>query len=202
MNPILTSILWQSLIVFLFVGSAAGVVLGLLLILRPAWLQSASKFTNRWVSTRQLDLALERSINIDMFVYRYRFVGGGLLLAGAAFILYFFSVQFDKASVIAMGLQLYHWPARLMEALVDGVVLSGLVGALSAAIVSLLLLLRPDLLRGVEQYSNRWVSSRRALKPMAIPHYEVDEAVFRHRQLAGSLLILGSLYTVIMLIVW
>ncbi len=201
MNPIITPILWQSLGALLFIGSATGVVMGLLLIFRPTWLQSASKFTNRWVSTRHLDRALERSINVDLYIYRYRLVSGGVLLAGAVFILYFFTVQFDKASAIVIGAQRFHWPAKLIEGLVDALVLGSLVGALSTTFVSLSLLLRPSLLRGSEHYANQWISLRRALKPLEIPRHGIDEMVFRHRQLAGALLILGSLYTMIALII-
>lgn len=202
MNPIVSSILWQSLFAFLFIGSVAGVAVGILLILRPAWLQSASQFANRWISTRHLDHALERSIKLDHWFYRYRRISGGLVLAGAAFILYFFTVQFDKAATITIGVKRWHLPAQLIESLVDALVLGNMIGALFAAFVSLFLLLRPSWLSDFEQSANQWVSSRRALKPMEMPRHGVDEAVIRHRQWAGALLILGSLYTVIMLIVW
>jgi len=81
-------------------------------------------------------------------------------------------------------------------------VLSALLGALFAAFVSLFLLLRPSLLSGFEQGANRWVSLRRALKPMEIPRKGVDEYVFRYGRQAGTLLVLGSLYALAFLTYW
>ena len=71
-----------------------------------------------------------------------------------------------------------------------------------AVFVSLFLLLRPSLLRDFEQASNRWLSLRRALKPMEVRRDGVDEYVFRHARQAGILLMLGSLYVLALLTSW
>ena len=76
------------------------------------------------------------------------------------------------------------------------------MGALSAVIVSLFMLLQPELLLDFEDDANHWVSSRRALKSLEMVRNGVDEAIFQHRQVAGALLILGSLYIVMVLMIW
>jgi hypothetical protein len=54
--------------------------------------------------------------------------------------------------------------------------------------------LRPSLLRGMEEESNQWVSSRRATRVLEIPRDDADRFVMRHAQRAGWLLLLASIY--------
>jgi hypothetical protein len=73
-------------------------------------------------------------------------------------------------------------------------VLASLVGGAVAFIVGLFLWLRPSLLRGMEEESNQWVSSRRATRVLEIPRDDADRFVMRHAQRAGWLLLLASIY--------
>ncbi|HEU0187959.1 MAG TPA: hypothetical protein VFR06_08710, partial [Gallionellaceae bacterium] len=84
----------------------------------------------------------------------------------------------------------------------DTLVLVLLGGAVFALLVSTFLLVRPSLLKGLEHGANQSVSLRQTLKPLELPHNHLDQLVGRHRQLAGSLLLLGSLYTLVMLAYW
>jgi hypothetical protein len=203
MHPLIQSWLLQSFVFFLLVGSLAGMVVGVLLLLRPEGLQRLGKKLNRWISTRHLDQAMERTINFDPWLYRYRRVGGTLILLGAIYVLYYFTVSMDRASAIE-GLARYFnklHPA-LIGGLLDALVLSSILGALCAALVGLFLILRPSMLRDFEQVANQWISLRRAMKPMEIRRDGVDEYVFKRARLAGMLLVLGSTYVLVMLTIW
>ncbi len=196
------TLLLRALLLFLMFGSIAGLLVGAALILRPDWLLRVSKHANRWVSTRHLDRSLEQSINLDHWFYRYRLVSGILTLAGAIYSIYFFTAAFDKPGVLAALSKHYTLPSALISWLLDALVLSSLVGAVFALIVSLFLLFRPSMLRGFEHGANQWISLRRALKPLEVPRSGVDEYVFRHVRLVGVLLLLGSLYTLVGLMIW
>lgn len=196
------TLLLRSLLLFLMLGSVVGLLAGAALILRPQWLMRLGKFTNRWVSTRHLDKALERPINVDHWFYRYSRASGILILAGAIFIIYFFTASFDKLGTVAGLFKNTIVPPALMGALLDGLALIILVGGVSALIVSLFLLFRPSVLRGFGQTANQTSSLRRALKPLEIPRSNVDEYVFRHVRLVGVLLLFGSLYTLVGLAAW
>ena len=196
------TLLLRSLLWFLMFGSIAGLLVGAALILRPDWLLRVSKRANRWVSTRRLDRALEQSINLDHWFYRYRLVSGILTLAGAVYIIYFFTAAYDKPSALAGLSKHYTIPPALMDALLDALVLSSLAGAVFALIVSLFLLFRPSMLRGFEHGANQWVSLRSALKPLEVARSGVDEYVFRHVRLVGVLLLFGSLYTLVGMVTW
>lgn len=202
MNPIVESLLLRSAVLFLMVGSLAGLVVGAMLLWHPQRLRMVGDILNRWVSTRHLDQALDRSVEIDPFFYRYRRASAGLILLASGYILYSFTIGLDRVNTVIGLSRRFLLPAGLVGGLLNALVLSALLGALFAAFVSLFLLLRPSMLRDFEQASNRWVSMRRALKPMEIQRQGMDEYVFRYARGAGILLMLGSLYVLVLLVTW
>ena len=194
--------LFHALLLFLMAGSITGLFAGALLVLRPAWLLFVSKRANRWIATRLATSLLERVIKVDHWVYRHHQSSGMLLLAGAIFLLYFFSGRFDKLRILAGISGQFAIPLDLSDVLLDSAVLSILLGAAFTLIISLFLLIRPSMLRGFEQGANQWISLRQALKPFEISRVGVDEYVFQNVQLAGVLLLFGSLYTLVGLTHW
>ena len=184
--------LWRALAIFLMVGALSGVALALLLIFKPHLLGRVNHFANRWVSTRHLDHALDRTINIEQWFYQHHRVTGIAVVLGAIYIYFYFGIRFDKAGLMQ------HWrsliPPKLLDGLLDALVLSSLVGATVALIVGLFLWLRPSLLRGIEVHANKWVSTSSAVQKLDVPHDHLDLFVARHSQRVGWLLLLGSIY--------
>ena len=202
MNPLVQTWLLQSAVIFLIIGSFAGILTGALLVLRPQILRRLSAPLNRWVSTRHLDKALDRGYSIDNWLYRYRTYTGGAILIGAFFVLYFFTVNMEREQAIAGLARHFHYPILLVSGLLDALVLSALVGALCAVFVALFMLFRPSLLREFEQGANQWLSLRKALKPMEIPRENVDSFAYQHARQLGVFLMLGGLYALVFLIIW
>ena len=202
MQPLIQSWLLQSFVIFLIIGSLAGMAAGVLLLLRPEVLQRLGYKLNRWISTRHLDQSMERTINLDPWFYRYRRVGGTLIFLGAVYVIYYFTVSLDRASTIGGLARYFKLHPVLIGGLLDALVLSSILGALCAALVGLFLILRPSMLRDFEQVANQWVSLRRAMKSMEIRRDGVDEYVFQRARQAGILLVLGSFYVLVMLTIW
>jgi len=202
MDPVVESILLRSAIIFLSVGSLAGILVGGLLLWDPTRLRAVSAMLDRWISTRHLDQSLEMSVTLDPWFYRHRQVGGVLILLGSCYVTYFLTVSLNKVRATAGLAQYYDLPSSFVGALLDAFVLSALLGSVFAAFVSLFLLLRPSQLRDFEEGANRWVSMRRAMKPMEISRRGLDEVVFNHGRQAGVLLVLGSLYALVFLLSW
>ncbi len=202
MNPIVASLLLHSAVFFLMLGSLAGLVVGGMLIQSPHRLRKVGDILNRWVSTRHLDQTLDRSIDIDPWFYRHSRISAGLILLAATYILYVFTIGLDRASAITGLSRYFSLPPGLIGGLLDGLVLSALLGSMFAAFVSLFLLLRPSMLKDFEQGANRWVSLRRGLKPLEIRREGLDEYTFKYNVQAGILLVLGSLYTLALLTFW
>lgn len=189
-------------LLFLVTGGVSGLLMGAALILRPDWLVRISEVTDTWVATRKVSSALERVFRIDHWLYRHHRLSGGLLLAGAVFLMYFFSARFDKAPIMLSFAIRYSIPPVFTEILVDSAVLSILLGAAFTLLISLFLLHRPSMLKNFEQRANRWISLRQALKPLESLRSGVDDYAFQNAQMTGVLLLAGSLYVLVVLTAW
>lgn len=202
MHPIIENWLFQSTLIFLVMGSMAGIVIGILLLFYPERFTALSTLLNRWISTRKLDKSLESSFSLDPWMYRHRKLTGGGILGGALFVLYYFTFQLDRTAAIAGLSKHSNYPLGLVAGFLDALVLSSLLGALCAIFVALTMLLRPSLLRGFEGNMNQWLSLRKALKPMEIPRDDVGRYVARHSRQVGVFLLLGGLYTLLVWLWW
>ena len=184
--------LWRALAFFLMVGALSGVALALLLIFKPHLLGRVNHFANRWVSTNHIGQALDRSISIESWFYKHHHVTGIVVALGAIYMFFYFGFRFDKAGLmLRWGV---HVQPKLLDGLLDALVLTSLVGAATALMVGLFLWLRPSLLRGIEEKVNRWVSTSSATHMLDVPHDQMDRFVARHSQRVGWLLLLGSIY--------
>ena len=185
-------ILWRALAIFLLIGALLGVALALLLIFKPHLLERVNRVANRWISTHHIGQALDRSISIERWFYRHHRPMGIAVVLGAAYFIIYFGMMFDKASALQhLSSQV---PPKLLDDLLDALVLGSLVGGTVAFIAGLFIWLRPSLLRGIEEEANLWVSTSRATQLLDVPHDQVDRFVARHAQRVGWLLLLGSIY--------
>ena len=201
-SNIVNDILLRSMVEFLLLGSVAGVLMGAILLWRPDWLVRTGKFTNLWVSSRHMSRPLDKSIEVEHWVYRFSRPFGIVLLAGALYIDYIFTSDFNRTGVLAALLSAHIAQPLWLETMLDALVLIFLAGAQLALIASLFLLFRPSMLRDIEQKANQRISVRKALKPMEMQHSNVDQYVFKNVLLVGMLLLLGSMYTFVMLVIW
>lgn len=202
MNLMIETLLLRSFVLFLIVGSLAGLVIGAMLVWWPERLHRLSVILNRWVSTRQLDRPLERKVSLDPWFYRHHRLTAALILAASLYIVYFFMAQLDRAGAEAFLAARLAVPASLAQGLLDAVVLGAFAGSTFAAISALFIGLRPSMLREFEHGANRWLSLRKVMKPLEIPRSGVDEYVFQHARQAGMVLVLGSLYVLLILLSW
>jgi hypothetical protein len=202
MNPLAQAWLLQSFVILLILGSIAAMVVGAMLLFRRQRLQSISARLDRWISTRRFDKPLEQKISLDPWFYRHRQLTGTLILGGSLYILYFFTLQLDRAQAAAGIARRLAYPLALAESLLDALVLCALLGALGALLASLFILFRPSQLRGFEQGANQWLSLRKTLKPLEMPRDDLQVYVERHARQFGVLFMLGGLYTLVMLLMW
>ena len=193
-------LLWRALVIFLLVGALLGILVGLLLIYKPHLMERINRFANRWVSTRHLNQFLDRSISIEHWFYQHHRLLGILATLGACYILVYFGLLFDKA--IALQRLSVHVSSQLLDWLLDALVLASLTGAVVALLVGLFLWLRPSMLRGIEEETNQWISSRRATRSLEIPRDLFDLFVERHASRVGWLLLLGSIYLFFAMFRW
>jgi hypothetical protein len=196
------AVLMRSLILFLILGSVIGLIAGLALLLRPNVLMHLSKYTNRWVSTRQMGRSLEQSVDIEHWLYRYSRWSGAVLMLGAVYIVYMLTTHIVRIDTLAGLARMHLVHSTLTEPLLDALVLLFLAGAVVAIIISLFLMFRPSMLRDLELGANQNISLRQTLKPVEIQRGNVDQLVFMNGRLVGVALLCGSFYTLVVLIFW
>lgn len=194
--------LLRSLVVFLLLGSIAGLLMGVLMLWRPSWFARLSKLANSWVSTRQMARPLGKAVNMDHWVYRYSLFSGGLLVAGAIYIVAMFVFKLTRIELLATLAGLNVLQPAWHEPLLDTLVFIFVAGAILALFVGLFLIFRPSMLRDMEVGANEQVSMRTSLKPMEIQYNQLDGIVSRNIKLAGVVLIGASLYVLVMLVFW
>jgi len=192
--------LWRALAIFLLIGALAGIAVSLLLIFKPHLMARVSHIANRWIPTRRMSWLMDRSIDIEGWLFQRHRPLGILIILGAGYMLVYFGLLFDKAT--AMQYWAGSMPAIQLDILLDAMVLAALIGAVVALLVGLFLWLHPSLLRGVEKKANQWITMRRATKPLEMPHDQIERFVARHTRRAGWLLLLGSIYLFFAMFRW
>ncbi len=194
-------LLWRSLVIFLLIGALTGITVSVLLLFRPDLMARVNAVANRWISMRHIDRWLDRSISIERWFYRHHRLMGPLLIIGAAYILAYFGLLFDRTRAL-LGLSAYVPNRLLLDGLLQALVLFALIGGTVALFIGLAVWLRPSLLRGVESESNQWLSSRRVTKVLEVQHDQVDRFVEHHARQVGWLLLLGSLSLFFLTLRW
>ncbi len=193
------NILWSSLAIFLLIGALLGVVLGLLLIIRPQLLEQFNRIANRWISTSYIHQMLDRTTSIEQWFYQRHRVAGALITAGAAYIFIYFGILFDKAQALQNLARLA--APHLLDWGLDALVLAALTGATIAFVGGLFLWLRPSLLRGFEQHANQWLDMP-LVNQADSTHTQVEQFVMSHARPVGWLLLLASLYLLFAMARW
>lgn len=185
---------------FLSVSGCLGVALGLILIIKPAYFERLNLVANHWISFRCLSSFFDRSVKVEQFFYRNHRVMGLLITLSACYIFIYFGALLDKShSLLALADTL---PPPFLEIALDTFVLTLLVGGAMGLVVGVFLWLRPSLLRGLEDQSNQWISTRQSMRFLDVSHDGVNAYVSCHLRRVGWGLFLASLYLEFLLFHW
>ncbi len=185
---VVKTIFWQFLILVLCTGSFASILLGIGMLVRPERVERLTMQLSRWISPAQgVTEQLDRPRWIERYFYRHHRLVGSLVFFGATFVLYvfLFSTSFQKVLGSLPRIYLPIW--NTVFALL-------VIGSVLAALVGLIVLARPSLLREIEGKANRWVSTEQAVKTANNMHHHIDEFVLKHRKLTGTIMIVGGAY--------
>lgn len=173
-------------------GSVVAVVLGIYLLIAPHRAWGLNRHLNKWFATRTLTDPLDAPRRIERTVYHYhRWVGAGLL-AGALYTLYMIVFHYNpQAALSTLGRGLN---PNIVAWLLESAVFALTFGSALAIAISLILILRPSLLRDFEHWANRWYHTDKAVNTLDAMRYKPDEIMERHPRITAAVLILGGLY--------
>ena len=164
------------------------------MLLRPDGALRLNQYFSKWFTTAKWTSVLDSPHNIERVLYRNHRLVGLLVLGGTLYMLYSLLISFDKQAVVTIlsGHSDPYLIGWLMDTLVAGLV----VGGVLAAVIGIFLVVRPSLLKSLEQRLNRWYSSEKTMRAVDEMHLLPDEYVARHIRLVGVLIVLGSIYTI------
>jgi hypothetical protein len=167
------------------VASLVGLALAACLLLVPDGTLARLRRLNRWVSSRQVLKPLEVPRSLEREHVPGRRLWAGLVIAGgAAYVLIVLLWNFDAARLAAgAGAR-----AALAALVIEWLRWVLVAGSLLVLAVGLMMALAPQALEAFEAWSNRWVSTRRALQGGDTMYMPLDSLVERFPRAAGVLL--------------
>jgi hypothetical protein len=90
-------------------------------------------------------------------------------------------------------------PSPMWESLWLTLLILTLLGVTLSLLIGLLSLFSRDRLRRLSQFSDRWISTRRLLRPLDAVYSWVDDQVLKRIRLWGVMICILALFTVVML---
>ncbi|MBI2994814.1 MAG: hypothetical protein HYY48_11675 [Gammaproteobacteria bacterium] len=191
------SLLFQFLTTVFFWGGMIVLVIGAAMTVAPKLVIRLGEVLNRWVSTDEAFHSLDAPRSSERWFYRHHRVCGGLLILGAAYVLYTFAFAFDPAK-LSRRIVLFHSQSAT-EWLLNSLSFINIAFSVLAMAIGSVTFLRPSLLKGLEQRANRWYGVDDSLKRLDV-QLKAPDAWFRKRpRLLGLLIVAGSLYIVLSL---
>lgn len=193
----LSQIVNQTVFVFLVIGAAFALVVGLMLLLNSRKAFAIGERLDRWVSTRAALRSLEKQHTIARPMYRMHRLSGVLICAGS---LYALSILGTPEGAAAIGKSLAGLglgSKYLASWLSDSLRIFLLIGNAAAFVFGVVFFLRPSLLKGLEAWADRSVSGRKATKPLEEMRKPTDRFTREHPRVVGAVVVLGSLYVLL-----
>lgn len=185
---ILREVLLHSFLVLLVIGSAVSVFVGAFLLLSPDRARRLNQAMSRWVDTHRFGDALDKPRRVEKFIYRHHRVVGALITVGALYVLNFFLLTPNARNIAAM---LNVNRLGLMDSLVSMFV----IGSVLATAIGLMMMLKPSILRELEQMANRWISTDIVTRFFNAKHQGADGFILRYGKFFAPLFIVGGGYT-------
>jgi hypothetical protein len=191
---LLAQLLVPAVVVFLFVVSLLGLVLGVGLIVRSAAMLRFMELMNRWISMRRVLRPLEAQVHVPAAGGRSRWFGV-ILIAIGAYAAVVLVASFDvqrlallfkvdpRYSLASLGLEVLKW---LLVA-----------GSGAAVATGIMLLFFPRAWSALEERANRWYSTRNLEMAGDTVYMSLDRMVEAHPRTAGGVIFVLSLVAAI-----
>jgi hypothetical protein len=180
----------QAMIVLFLVVAVSGLGVGVGLILSSQKTSQIFHRLNRWFSTRHVLKSVEVPRETDGVAHQYqRWLAGGFLLGGLVSV---FGLLAAVDVVALSKIFAERRAAAFVAVLLDCARWFLIVGSVGGVVVGAMLLFYPNAEAKLEAFTNRWVSSRRAVRNWDDMHMTLDLLVEAHPVPAGWLLASAS----------
>lgn len=190
----------------LIAGNLFTLVIGVVMLVAPHRLESMFKVSDRWVSTKRAFEPLDLVHDSDKVALRYPRLLGGMLVAGAAFILIrggIFAASLSAADggrLLGRVFGVGRIPPVVWEILWLNLVAIIMLGALLALAVGVLSFYRKETLQRWSAVANRWVSTHHVFDQLDKPHYGFNKIIHERSRIWGACITAFSLCAIFLLI--
>lgn len=192
---VLSAAFLHGLLSFAVAGSLLALVIGIAMLVKPDAVLRVNQRVTEWMAARRVTVPLNKTIKIERYVYRRHRYVGALVLCGALYTLYTLFVRFNKEDALLTYAHRYN--PVVVEWILESVVALLTVGSVVAALIGLVMMVRPSLLKGVEAWANRSYATPAPTQLIHAVRNRSNRLTVSAPRLLGLLICLGSLYVII-----
>jgi len=172
-------------------------LVGLMLIVRPDIIVRLNQGVGKKFSFRRSTKILEIPTNIDRLFYRHhRIIGAGVTLL-AGYVLYYFSFGYNAVAVSEI-LKTYNH-GDIIDMVISSLRLFMQVCCAVILLLGVAIFYRPSQLKKVEAWANRWISTRKATRPLSLDRDQMNQLVYKYPRFSGLLIAILSIYASVLL---
>lgn len=189
MDKLYLDILEATFFNLIITGTIIAMLYGFWLLIFPDSALKLSNKINKTFSMRKYTKTLETPISIEAWFYRHSKFTGGLLMIGAAYLLYllFWSLDFAQLANKMPGLSIAAWEWLLQAFQIFFSIMSILV-----LLIGFLVFIRPSLLKPLEEKANKWVSTRQSMQFMSENVSQTDQLLNHFPRQFGAIILICS----------
>ena len=180
----------EFLILVVFWFAAVILVIGLCMVLIPAYVIRLGQRLNKWVSTDDFFGRLDTPRYGERFFYRHHIFFGLFIIVAGSYILYTFMFVFD-ADKYALPV---FTSRSTNEWLTDSLVFMNILFSVLILIIGVVITLRPSLLKNIESGLNRWLVTDQSIKKLDMQLQTPDTMFSRRPRTAGFIIMICSIY--------
>ncbi len=191
MEKYLFDILETTFFNIIIVGAALSMLYGLWLIISPKSALLLNHKINKSFSMREVTKPLEMPISIERIFYRHAKITGSLLMLGALYLFYvlLWELNFSHLAKNLPGLTTLIWEWLLQAFQIFFAIMSVVI-----FLMGFLILVRPSLLKPLEEKANTWISTRQKMQFMSEELGQADKLLdLFPRQFGTIILITGTI---------
>ena len=189
MEKHLLDILQATFLNLIIVGAILSMIYGFWLLIAPQNALSLNIKINKTFSMRNATKPLETPISIERWFYKHAKFLGIILIPGATYLFYllFWELNFVQLAKSLPGLTNLMW-----EWLLQSFQIFFAIIAVVVFFMGFLILLRPSLLKPLEEKANKWISTRQKMQFMSEEIGQADKLLARFPRQVGAIILICS----------
>lgn len=180
---------WVLLLVSLLVG--------LVMVVKPQLIDRLNSVASTDFSFRRATRVFDTPNYIERMIYRHHRLTGIFMLATSAY------VSFSLLSVLNVNRWLMFFSSNKNNVIVEIALQTGwlfiLMISVFAMVISVILFVRPSVLKGFEGWCNQWVSTRQMTRSLGEYDNRVNLMAEKYPRVAGIMIVVASAYAITVL---